>query len=224
MFEVQLYAKDTQGSLQAIQMAPEGGTLLTGLDISDVTLDTVQVSGAIDSVNLTQTLGNATVVGTGYQDNALRVVEATDSTVSTQAKLIARQTNPTAVADAATVFASADDLGRQITRPYQARDLITSAYASLTTGSKTSLITGIASTFFDLIQITCYNNSDAATVVTLTDESTTVRTIPVPANNVTNLNYIIPIKQSATGVDWYVDLPDITGTTIEVTADFVREV
>ena len=137
---------------------------------------------------------------------------------------IARITNPTAVLDGQDVKASFDDLGRQITRPYQVRDLITTAYASVTNGTKTSLLAGVSGTYFDLCQISCYNNSDAATVVTLTDESTTVRTIPVQASNVTHINYQVPLKQSATGVAWYVDLPDISGTTIEITAEFSTEV
>lgn len=137
---------------------------------------------------------------------------------------VARQTNPTAVADADRVDGSFDDVGRQLTRPYQVRDLIKSAAASLTTGTKTSLIAAVSGAFLDLIQISCYNNSDAATVVTLTDESTTVRTIPVPANGVTQLNFQVPIRQSGTNAAWYVDLPDITGTTIEVNAEFLQEV
>lgn len=137
---------------------------------------------------------------------------------------IARQINRTPVNNGANIEPSFDDLGRQLTRPYQVRDLIATAYASLTTGTKTVLRSGVSEAYLDLMQISCYNNSDAATVVTLTDESTTVRTIPVPANNVTHINYQIPLKQSATGVAWYVDLPDITGTTIEVTAEFVQEV
>lgn len=135
-----------------------------------------------------------------------------------------RQTNITPVQNGQRVRASYDDIGRQLTRPYQVRDLISTAYATLTTGTKTQLIAGVSGSFLDLLQISCYNNSDAATVVTLTDESTTIRTLPVPANNVTNVNYQIPLKQSATGVAWYVDLPDITGTTIEITAEFAQEI
>ena len=137
---------------------------------------------------------------------------------------IARQTNPTAVLDTQVVPASYDDLGRQLTRPYQVRDLIATAYASLTTGTKTALRTSTTGEFSDLIQIGFSNNSDAATTVTLTDESTTVRHYPVAANSASTLNYQVPIPQSATGVAWYVDLPDITGTTIEVTAEFLREI
>lgn len=137
---------------------------------------------------------------------------------------VARTANPTAVANVTRVAASFDDVGRQLTRPYQARDLINTAYASLTAGTKTSLIAGVSGSFLDLCQITCANNSNAATIVTLTDESTIVRSISVPADGVTHLNFQIPLKQSATGVAWYVDLPDITGTTIEVTAEFTQEV
>lgn len=137
---------------------------------------------------------------------------------------IARTTNPTASVNGANVAPSYDAVGRQLTRPFQVRDLIATAYASLTTGTKTELRAGISGAYLDLMQISCYNNSDAATVVTLTDESTTVRTIPVPANNVTHINYQTPLKQSATGAAWYADLPDITGTTIEVTAEFSQEV
>lgn len=137
---------------------------------------------------------------------------------------IARTTNPNATANGGEVRAGYDDLGRQLNRPYQVRDLINTAYATLTNGTKTSLISGVSGAFLDLLQISCYNNSDAATVVTLSDESTTVRQIPVPANSVTHINYQIPLKQSASGVAWYVDLPDITGTTVEVTAEFSQEV
>jgi hypothetical protein len=137
---------------------------------------------------------------------------------------VARTTNPSATNNGGEIRASFDDVGRQLTRPYQVRDLITTAYASVTTGTKTQLVAGVSGAFLDLCQISCYNNSDAATVVTLTDESTTIRSIPVPANNVTHVNYQIPLKQSAAGTAWYVDIPDITGTTIEVTAEFVQEV
>ena len=137
---------------------------------------------------------------------------------------IARKTNPTETIDGRPVQASYDKVGRQMTCPYQVRDLISTAFASLTTGTKTQLISGVSGAYLDLIQVSCYNNSDAATVVTLTDESTTVRTIPVPANNVTHVNYQIPLKQSAKGVAWYADLPDITGTTVEVTAEFSQEI
>ncbi len=148
--------------------------------------------------------------------------------MSTKVKIdkngIARTTNPTAVLDAQPVSAGFDDLGRQITRPYQVRDLLLTSFVSLTTGTKTELAAGVASNFLDLIQISFANNSDAATVVTLTDESTTVLSIPVAANSAGALSFSPPLPQSATGVSWYVDLPDITGTTITINGTFSKEV
>lgn len=137
---------------------------------------------------------------------------------------VARTTNPSAVLDGQRVVAMRDDLGRGVMRWHQVRDLIVTASASLTTGTKTELAAGISGAFQDLVQISCANNSDAATTVTLTDESTTVRTIPVPANSVTHVNYNVPLPQSAAGAAWYVDLPDITGTTITINAEFSKEV
>lgn len=137
---------------------------------------------------------------------------------------ISRQTNPSPIIDKADIKASFDDLGRQLTRPYQVRDLVRTAYANLATGTKTELKAGSSGAYFDLVQISCYNNSDVATIVSLYDESTLVRSIPIPATNITHINFEIPLKQSATGVGWYVDLPDITGTTIEVNAEFIEEI
>lgn len=137
---------------------------------------------------------------------------------------IARQTNPTAVLNGQRVEPTYDDVGRQLTRPLQVRDLIYTATVSLTNGTKTELRAGVTGAFLDLVQISCANDSSAATTVTVSDESTTVRTLPVPANSVTHVSYPIPLKQSATNVAWYVDLPDITGTTITVEAEFIAEV
>src|SRR3990167_194515 len=60
-----------------------GGSGLTDTELRAAHLDVQQVSGATDSINLLQVGGNAVVVGTGYQDNAIRVVHATDAVVST---------------------------------------------------------------------------------------------------------------------------------------------
>ena len=116
-----------------------------------------------------------------------------------------------------------DDLGRQLVR-YQVRDLIHTATATLANGTKTVLSAGTAGSYLDLYQISCANDSSVATEVGVFDDGTLVRTIGVPANSTTHINFQIPLKQSATGCPWYVDIPDITGTTVIVDADFTREV
>ena len=137
---------------------------------------------------------------------------------------ITRQTSQIPANERDIADAYLDDLGRQITRPYQVRDLVKTALVSLTGGTKTSLIVGVTGAFMDLMQISVYNNSNAATTVDLLDESTTVMTIPAPATSVTTYNFQIPKKQSATGVAWYVDMPDLSGTTLQISADFLQEV
>lgn len=136
----------------------------------------------------------------------------------------ARTSNPTAATSGDPVAAFYDDLGRQITRPYQARDLIYSATATLTTGTAATLFTGVSTFFADLKQLTCANNSTASATITISDESTVVRTIQVPASSTLHLNFDPPLPQSATGTNWSADMEDITGTTVTVYAEFLREV
>ena len=142
--------------------------------------------------------------------------------MSIKLKGIARTTGQIPVSQGDSVDMAMDDLGRSLTR-YQARDLLFTAVASLTGGTKTALATALSGEYLDLFQIQYSNSSDAATTLTVTDESTTVLTIPVPASKSEVMNFQIPLPQSTTGVAWYVDLPDISGTTISINALFTRE-
>jgi hypothetical protein len=210
-------------------------------------LDVKQVSGSIDSVNLMQVLGNPMVVGTGYQDNALRIVQATDaissvSIVSNIAALdikqvsgsvdsvsvsgVAMTTNPTAVSDAAAVSFKADKIGRQLARPVQVRELLATAYASITNGTETTLVTAAAGSYLDLIYVMGTNNSDAAVMVDLRAVSggNIVTSIRIPANATAGISLPVPIPQTDTGNAWTADLPDITGTTVTISALFSKEV
>lgn len=165
----------------------------------------------------TDSAGNLKIVGTQEHGDA-------DSQMPVKIGGQARTTNPTAVDDGDRVNLISDDVGRQVMAPYQVRDLVNTAYVSLTGGTKTSLIAGVTSVFLDLIQISMSNNSGAATTLTLTDESTTIQSFVLPANDTRQFDFPVPIRQSATGVAWYVDLPDISGTTVTVQAQFIRNV
>lgn len=147
---------------------------------------------------------------------------ATDIDIITQG--IARTTNPTALGNGQPSKPSFDDLGRQLTRPFQVRDLITTAIAILSTGTAATLVTGVSGAFLDLKQISFANNSGASASVAILDESTTVRTIQVPVSSTVHLSFDPPLKQNATGVNWNIDMEDITGTTISVAAEFFQEV
>lgn len=265
-------ARDSAGSVYALRIG--SGTSETALRVQmatdaiasvsivdTATLDVKQVSGSIDSVNVMQIGGNAVVVGTGYQDNALRVVHATDAiasvnlvsatTVTVTGSLtssvavgptvadeaddgnapvqiggIARTANPTAVAANDVVKATFDKIGRQIIRPVQVRDLINTAYVSLTTGTETTFLAGVASTFLDLIYVMGTNNSDAAVTVDLRSATGggIVTSIRIPANGTAGVSLNVPIPQNVAADTWTADLPDITGTTVTLSALFSREV
>lgn len=110
-----------------------------------------------------------------------------------------------------------------ITTPFAIRDSITTAYVALTGGTKTELVAGVAGYYLDLIQISLANNSSVAvTDITLSDESTTVQKLSVGLNSSITLDFPAPVRQSAKGVAWYIDMGDITGTTLSVQAQFLK--
>jgi hypothetical protein len=230
-----LDVKQVSGSVDSVSIA---GNIAT--------LDVQIVSGASSSVNNVQWNGNPITVGTGYQDNALRVVHATDAVVSVnivsenvtleviqvsggvnsvQSRLLARTTNPTAASDATPTFQGSDKLGRAITRPIQVRELLATAYASVSNGTEATLLTAAAGTYLDCIWIGFANTSNAAVQVDIRAVSggNIVSTIEVPASGTSGWAPPVPWPQDATGNAWTVDGPDITGSTFYVNGLFSKE-
>lgn len=324
-------------------------TLLTEqISLSD-TSDTIgvqQVSGAIDSTNVAQIGGNPVVVGAGYQDNALRVVHATDSVVSVNVvsdavnldqttdsiatrqvsgatdsvfvvgpiaqgdaatamrvviagnsdasvavlsmpavvvtsitnttatnvvdssgvaysgsnpipitvisgaltstisvgdsaaraadnggnpvKMggIARQTNPTAFADGDRSNISTDDVGRQLTRPIQVRDLLATAYTTISTGTETTILTAGAATYLDCIWMAFANSSNASQQIDIRAVSggNIIHTAVIPANGTIGWAPPVPWPQDATGNAWTADGADVTNSSVFITSLFSKEV
>lgn len=155
----------------------------------------------------------------------LRVTTAGDLSIGG----ISRTTNPTATTNGSNVGASFDDLGRQLVRPMQVRDLITTARVTVSNGTETTLLAGSAGVLRDLIAVHATNNSTAATTIDFrsTTAGSVVFTLDVPAAGVGNSNpwisFPVPYPVSDAGA-WTIDLPDITGTTITVDALFSNEV
>ena len=191
-------------------VTPDNRVKVDGSGVTQPISGTVTVSGSPTSV---------IAVGVTLHDSA----DDGDAPLKTGG--VAVQTNPTAVADGDRVRFTADDLGRQLTRPVNARDLIQTAYVSLTTGTETTLLSGAASTFFDLIYVACANQSDAATQVDLRSGTANgvVLTIEVPAQGTSGLSLSVPLPQDVAANAWTADLPDITGTTVTVSALFSKE-
>lgn len=183
-------------------------------------LRVVQAGNVASSVMSAATGLNETTV------DVLRVVTMSDTSSSVQSKVIARTTNPTALADAASGFQSADKLGRALSRPIQVRDLIKTAYVSITSGTETTLLTASAGTFADLIMITATNNSTAATQLDIraTTAGNIIHTMYLPASTgPVGFSPSVPWPQDSTGNSWTIDMPDQTGTTVYVSALFSQE-
>lgn len=137
----------------------------------------------------------------------------------------ARTTNPTAVADGADVRPKADKLGRTLTRPMQVRDLIRTAYVTLSTGTEATLITAAAGTFYDCIWMAFANTSTAAVQIDVraVTAGNIVHSAYVPANSTVGWAPPVPWPQDATGNNWTVDMGDFTNSNVLITALFSQE-
>jgi hypothetical protein len=172
------------------------------------------------SVSVTGSITSTVVTGPSVGGTA------DDGTAPVQVGLIARTTNPATTAGGSVVKASADAIGRQIMRPVQARGLIATSYNTLTTGTEATMVTAAAGTYLDLIQVMAANSSDAAVIVDIRPVSggNVIASIAVPANGTAGISCSVPMPQQDTGNAWTIDMPDITGTTVYVTALFSKEV
>jgi hypothetical protein len=143
---------------------------------------------------------------------------------------IARTANPSAVAAGDMVTATYDDVGRQLTRPVQVRDLIATAYAALVSGSgygsETTLLAGVAGEYHDLIYIMGSNTSSVAVKADIraSTAGTVIMSLEIPASGTAGV--ALPVPQPAPFADqtWTVDLPDETGGNVYISAQFSKEV
>lgn len=139
---------------------------------------------------------------------------------------VAMSSNPAKVSDGDRTLFRGDLIGRQLVRPVQARELLTTAYATLTTGTATTLLASAASTFNDLIYLVGANNSDVAVTVNISPGSAegTVLTLQIPANGTAGIACPVPMPQNTAANTWTADMGDITGTTVFLSALFSKEV
>lgn len=287
----------------AASLVDSGGVQYSGSNPLPIrsgnTLDVVQLSGAINSVNVNQWQGTALAVGdelvsgiprvalvnnVGYSVSATQVGTWNVGTVTTVTSItnslatanvdssgvqysgsnplptylvtgsgnstmnvgptvgdavddgsapiqiggIARTANPTAVAANDVVKATMDDLGRQITRPFQMRDLTVTAYVTLSTGTEATLLAASAGSLHDLVYIMGANTSTAAVQVDIrpVTAGNIVMTLYIPASSTAGVALPMPFPQSAsdTGNNWTVDMGDFTNSNVLISALFVREV
>lgn len=172
-------------------------------------------------------------VNQGDVATALRVVVAGNSDMSVfslggtmSATVLTRSANPTAIANDLAPMA-ADKLARPITRPVQMRERISTAYATLTTGTETTLIAASAGEFLDAIMITGSNSSSNAIQVDIraVTGGNIVHTMYIPAlTGPVGWSPTVPYPQDNQGNAWTIDMGDFTNTTLYFTGLFSREI
>jgi len=209
-----IHVEDKFGSLRAVKGSTEEGNIVSFAQIygSDGTTDDIRV--------LTDSAGKLRV---GGQANHGATANATPVGVSGEARV----TNPTPVDDGDAARFMTDDVGRIVTSAYQVRDLVQTASASLTNGTETQLLAGAAGVFNDLVHVTASNNSGAAVTVDFretTGNAATAFSMDIAANSVETISFSVPYPQGLALADWTADMPDITGTTVSITALFIKNV
>lgn len=219
------------------------------VELPAATLGVSQVSGVSWSISVVDIFGTA-ATSMVNADNRLKVelpaqtvtvssITATTAVTGTVASDtaddgappvknggVARTANPTAVAAGDAVTYGADDLGRQLIRPVQVRDLIQTAYATLTNGTETTLRAAVAGASLDLIYVMGGNNSDAVAVVDIraVTGGNIMMSLVIPPYGTAGVSLPVPIPQSEQGNNWTADMSDITGTTVYLSALFSQEV
>jgi hypothetical protein len=139
---------------------------------------------------------------------------------------VARQTNPTAVTDGDRVNCFRDDVGRQIAVLNQCRDLTSVQQTTITSStSETTIVTAIASTFVDLVQLTITNSSATALIVTLKDSTagTTRGIYALAANGGIVIPFPTPLPQATVNNNWTLTC-GTSVASIYVVAEYVKNV
>lgn len=108
------------------------------------------------------------------------------------------------------------------TARHDVRGGIATAYATLITGTAAIFFTGDADYFSDMIEIQMSNNSTVAVGIDLTQDGSKIRHFEIPANTTIEIAYDVPLKQNTIAVPWIIDMPDITGTSVEIAASFIK--
>ena len=220
-----IHGQDPGGALRPIQVDDNGNLsvdLVSGITVS------ATVSSITNTLTVDQLSGSSWSTVVNSFGASIEAKQVSGSADSVAAQGIARQTNPTAVADAAVVNLSADDLGRIVITPYQVRDLITTAYLATATGIETTLASAVAGVYLDCMQIVCANTSDA--VVDIDFRSVTAGNvefaITVPADSTAGFIPTVPWPQGNAGNNWTADVAgsDVSNTIVNINAIFIRNV
>lgn len=220
-------ANQVSGANFSVYVTGSSGTVVSYLvDGDGVYRDSIPVEDGGGSLTVDGTVAVSGLTGSVVAVGAVASDEAGTDSAPLKVGGIARTANPTAVAGGDIVSASYDDIGRQLTRPVQVRDLMATAYISLSTGTETTLLAGSASTFHDLVYVMGANQSDVAVLVDFRcgTAGSVVLSLEIPASGTAGIACPVPLPMPEVAQSWTADMGDITGTTVDITALFSKEV
>ena len=137
---------------------------------------------------------------------------------------VARNANPTAVANGDRASAFMDLKGRLVVRPHHVRGLQASGDIVLTTTTETTIIAATASTFHDITLLLITNSSATAVIVAIRDTTGgTVRLRPaIAANGGVVIAFPSPLEQTTVNTNWTATL-SAGVTDVRVTAIAISE-
>ncbi len=151
-----------------------------------------------------------------------------DGSAPVQSGGIARNANPTAVANGDVVKSTHDLVGRQLMRVNQVRNLLQTAYVTEDEIQEVTLLAGVSGVYHDLVYVLCANESTGA--INLDFRQTTGGTIQmsveVPANGTAGVSLPMPIPADHADATWTVknSASDNSNTVYSVTGLFSKEV
>lgn len=207
------------GVVRTVQMTDSVSSVV----VNSGTITTVTtLTGVTNTVNVRLDTPDG-IVTTANPFPVAMVSGGIDSTTVT----VAHTALPAAKSDGADVRPMADKYGRNVARTIQVRDLVATAFVQLTTGTEATLLAASAGKQYDLIWILLSNESTAAVQVDLraVTAGNKIMSFQVPANGTVGIAPPVPLNATSdTGNNWTVDMPDITGTTVDITALFTQEI
>jgi len=157
------------------------------------------IAGAVSSSKVNVNISSGAVAGPTASGSSLT---ANPITVGGLAKTAL----PTAVSDGQVVNEMVDKFGRLVVLPNGMRDLILpmTQLTLTSTTTETTLISGVASTFNDIISLVVINTSATATQVDFRDSTAgTVRfSLYIPAGDTRGISLSTPMPQNTAGNNW----------------------
>jgi hypothetical protein len=148
----------------------------------------------IGDVDVTSVVPGTGATSLGKAEDAVHA----SADVGVMALSVRNSTNTTFAADGDYTPIATDGIGRPIIRPVQTRGLLQTAYVSITGGTETTLLAGVAGIYFDLIYVMATNNSDVAVTVDLRSASGggIITAIRIPANGTAGVSLTTPLPKT----------------------------